>query len=79
MESVKADVVLNCEGELCPGPVIKVAKAMKGLQIGQVLGIRATDPGSLPDMDAWTKQTGNELVARHEANGVYTFYVRRKK
>lgn len=79
MDTVKADVVLNCEGELCPGPVIKVAKAMKGLQIGQVLEIRATDPGSLPDMDAWTRQTGNELVARHEANGVYTFYVRRKK
>ena len=79
MESVKADMVLDCQGELCPGPVIKVAKAMKTLQVGQVLEIRATDPGSLPDMDAWTRQTGNELVARHEANGVFTYYVRRKK
>ena len=79
MEPVKADMVLDCQGELCPGPVIKVAKAMKTMQVGQVLEIRATDPGSLPDMDAWTRQTGNELVARYEANGVFTYYVRRVK
>ncbi|MBI2088202.1 MAG: sulfurtransferase TusA family protein [Deltaproteobacteria bacterium] len=79
MEGIKADLVVNCEGELCPGPVIKVAKAIKTLQLGQILEIRATDPGSLTDMDAWTKQTGNELVARREANGVFIFYVRRKK
>ncbi len=79
MEPVKADLVLDCQGELCPGPVIKVAKAMKTMQVGQVLEIRATDPGSLPDMDAWTRQTGNELVARQEANGVFTYYVRRRK
>ncbi len=79
MEAVKADLVLDCQGELCPGPVIKVAKAMKTMQVGQVLEIRATDPVSPPDMDAWTRQTGNELGARHEANGVFTCYVRRKK
>ncbi len=78
MEPVKADVVLDCQGELCPGPVIKVAKAMKTLQAGQILEVRATDPGSLPDMEAWTRQTGHELVARHEVGGVFTYYVRRK-
>ncbi|MBI2358897.1 MAG: sulfurtransferase TusA family protein [Deltaproteobacteria bacterium] len=79
MEGVKADLVVNCEGELCPGPVIKVAKAIKTVQIGQVLELRATDPGSVADIPAWTKQTGNEMVARREANGVFIFYVRRKK
>lgn len=79
METVKADAVLNCEGELCPGPVIKVSRAIKGLQVGQVLEVRATDPGSLPDIEAWARQTGQELVATHEANGVFTFYLRRKK
>lgn len=79
METVKADAVLDCQGELCPGPVIKVARAIKNLQVGQILEIRATDPGSLPDMEAWTRQTGQELVAKTEAKGVFTFFVRRHK
>jgi tRNA 2-thiouridine synthesizing protein A len=60
-------------------PVIKIAKAIKSIQVGQLLEMEATDPGSRPDMEAWTKQTGHELLSSQEANGVFTFYVRRTK
>lgn len=79
MDAVKADAVLDCRGDLCPGPVIKIARAIQTIQVGQILEMQATDPGSLADMQAWTRQTGQELVASHEAGGVFTFYVRRNK
>jgi tRNA 2-thiouridine synthesizing protein A len=79
MEVPKPDLILDCKGLLCPMPVIKIAKAIKTIAVGQVLEMQATDPGSRPDMEAWTKQTGHELVASHEGNGVFTFYVRRTK
>jgi tRNA 2-thiouridine synthesizing protein A len=79
MDALKADHQLDCKGLLCPMPVIKISKAIKTIGLGQILEMQATDPGSRPDMEAWTKQTGHDLVASHEANGVFTFYVRRAK
>ena len=70
---------VDCQGLLCPTPVAKVAMAIKKIQVGQVLEVTATDPGSKPDIEAWTKLTGHELLAYREADGVYIFHVRRTK
>lgn len=77
MQAPKADLVLDCRGTLCPMPVIRISQAIKTIGVGQVVEMQTTDPGSVPDMEAWTKQTGHALLARHEAEGVYTFYIRR--
>lgn len=54
---------LDVKGAACPIPVVKTAKAMKTMSSGDLLEILATDPGVEPDMQAWSKQTGNELVS----------------
>jgi TusA-related sulfurtransferase len=54
--------VLDCRDELCPGPVIKVAKTLKTLPVNEVLEVHATDPGALPDMEALAKQTGQQIL-----------------
>lgn len=77
--SVKPDQVLDCRGLLCPLPVIKTTKAIKSLAVGQVLEMLATDPGSKPDMLAWSKQTGHELLDVREDNGVFRFLIRRTR
>ncbi|MBI4589459.1 MAG: sulfurtransferase TusA family protein [Candidatus Rokubacteria bacterium] len=56
------DHVLDCRDDLCPGPVIKVAKTLKTLAVNQVLEVHATDPGALPDMEALAKQTGQQIL-----------------
>lgn len=76
---VKPDHVLDCRGLLCPLPVIKATKAIKSLAVGQVLEMLATDPGSKPDMLAWSKQTGHELLGIREEDGVFRFLVRRAR
>ncbi len=77
--SVKPDQVLDCRGLLCPLPVIKTTQAIKSLAVGQVLEMLATDPGSKPDMLAWSKQTGHELLDVREENGVFRFLIRRTR
>jgi len=79
MSSPEADMVLDCTGMLCPIPVVKTSKAIKQLEIGQVLKMIATDPGSPPDMAAWTRQTGNEMLEQYEEDGKYIFYFKRVK
>ena len=54
--------VLDCRDELCPGPVIKVAKTLKTLPVNEVLEVHATDPGAVPDMEALARQTGQQIL-----------------
>lgn len=74
-----ADRVLDVKGLKCPMPVIKAKKAIEELAVGQVLEVVATDPGSMADFRAWTKNTGHELVSAEEAGGVYTYRIKKAK
>ena len=62
----------------CPLPILRAKKALDDMQSGQVLRIVATDPGAVPDFQAFSKQTGNELLSHAEANREFTFFVKRK-
>ncbi len=79
MTTLQEDKLLDCSGMLCPVPVIKTSKAIKEVQIGQVLKMISTDPGAPPDMEAWARQTGNELLDSHQEGSKYIFYFRRQK
>ena len=78
MDVIKVDQVLDCSGMLCPMPIVKVSKAMKELQSEQVLKLIATDPGSPPDMEAWSRQTGNELLRSTTEESKFVFFLRKK-
>lgn len=78
MEAIRPDKMLDCTGLLCPIPVVKSNKALKELQVGQVLEMIATDPGVVPDMEAWARQTRHEILsATTEGDGKYRFMIRK--
>ena len=74
---IQADQVLDCTGMLCPMPVVETSKAIKTVEVGQVLQMIATDPGAPPDMEAWTRQTGHEMVAESIEDDKFLFWFRR--
>lgn len=76
---LKVDKTVDYKGLFCPMPIVKVSKDIKEIEVGQVLEMLADDPGSKPDMEAWVKQTGHEMVDTQEEGGVFRFYVRRNK
>ena len=73
----KANRTLECEGLACPMPVVKTKKAIEELNAGEVLEIRATDKGSVADLQSWTKRTGHQYIGHHEENGVFSHYIRK--
>jgi len=75
---VKAHKTVDYKGLFCPMPIVKVSRAIKEIEVGQVLEMLADDPGSKADMQAWVKSTGHELVSMVEEGKVFKFYVRRK-
>jgi len=52
----------------CPKPVMMSKKALEKLEIGQVLEVLATDPGSKRDIPAWAQVTGQELITVEDRN-----------
>ncbi|HET7365186.1 MAG TPA: sulfurtransferase TusA family protein [Burkholderiales bacterium] len=72
------DKELDARGLNCPLPILRAKKALNELKSGQVLKIVATDPGSVKDFQAFSKQTGNELLSHAEAQKEFTFYLKRK-
>ena len=72
-----ADQTLNAEGLNCPLPIIKAKKALKGMDAGQVLEVRSTDPGSVADFAAFCTQTGNELLSSNTEGNIYLFDIKK--
>lgn len=72
-----ADQTLNAEGLNCPLPILKAKKALKGMGQGEVLAIRATDPGSVADFAAFCNQTGNQLLGSGKDGDIFTFEIKR--
>jgi tRNA 2-thiouridine synthesizing protein A len=70
---------LDLKGLLCPMPVIKLAKAIKEIEVGQTIEAYATDPGVMADIPAWCRTTGNELVTIKKLDKQFHFVVRRTK
>jgi tRNA 2-thiouridine synthesizing protein A len=70
---------LDLKGLLCPMPVVKMAKAIKEVEVGQVIEAFATDPGVMADMPAWCRSTGNELVVLEKQDKQFHFVIRRLK
>ena len=79
MAQLQEDRVLDARGLLCPMPVVKTAKEMKGLDAGQVLKLLATDRGAIADIPAWAEDTGNELIEWHEEDGHLVFLIRKQE
>lgn len=70
---------LDCKGLSCPMPMMKLSKAMKELNSGEVLEMLGTDPGTKSDLPNWCKKTGNELLVQEDIEGGVTRAVIKKK
>ena len=72
-----ADATLDARGLTCPMPVLKARKALMGIKPGATLEVLATDPGTTRDFVALCEATGHVLLDSREADGVFSFLIRR--
>ena len=64
----------------CPKPVIMSKKTLTKLDIGQVLEVLATDPGSKRDIPAWAQVTGQEIISIEDVRSEeFRFIIKRLK
>jgi tRNA 2-thiouridine synthesizing protein A len=78
-DDIKPDLELDLKGLLCPLPMVKVSQNIKNVAMGGVIRAVATDPGSMADIPAWAKATGNEVVSAEKVGDEFVFLVKRAK
>jgi len=71
------DRTLDVTGLNCPLPVLRARKALGEVSVGGCLTVLATDPASVIDFRHFCDTSGHQLVQAHEADGVYSFVIRR--
>jgi tRNA 2-thiouridine synthesizing protein A len=76
-DDIKISKTFDLKGLACPMPVVKVSKGIKDVEVGEVIEAISTDPGSLTDIPAWARTTGNEVVKTEQNDKEIRFYIKR--
>lgn len=74
-----SETTLDVQGLTCPLPVLKANKALRALPPGAKLTVLATDPASVKDFQAYSRETGHALVSFSESAGLYRFTLRKRE
>lgn len=68
---------LDVRGLICPLPVLRANKALRGIESGQNLEILATDPAAPGDFRSFCETAGHEILSIEEADSVFTIVLRK--
>jgi|Deesub1362A_J573_1020465.scaffolds.fasta_scaffold00131_35 TusA-related sulfurtransferase len=78
MADITPDEVLDCRKLVCPMPVLKTKKAVKGMPAGKILEVLATDKAAPKDITAWAKKAGVEVL-KIEGDEEFKIYLKKSE
>jgi tRNA 2-thiouridine synthesizing protein A len=53
---------LDCTGQLCPRPVLELARRIHDIDVGDTVVVLSDDPAAASDIPAWCRLRGHEFV-----------------
>ena len=68
---------LDTTGLLCPLPVLKAAKRLRGMASGETLRMTADDPAAVIDVPHFCVEQGYVLLSSDDRNGVQTYVIKK--
>lgn len=68
---------VDCEGLLCPLPVLRAAKRLREMAPGMVLRVRATDRMAAVDLPHYCTQAGHDYLGATAEGPVALYLIRR--
>ncbi len=71
------DQEIDATGLLCPLPVLKARKRLKGMEPGAILRLVTTDPAAVVDVPHFCTEAGHDLLSAEE-DGAATIYTIRR-
>ncbi|MBU1156518.1 MAG: sulfurtransferase TusA family protein [Proteobacteria bacterium] len=77
MSDITPAKILDLKGLPCPMPVVKMSQEIGSVNVGEVIEVHTTDPGSLSDFPAWAETSGNEVVDTEQGGEFIKIFVKR--
>ena len=75
---MNAALELDCRGQVCPMPVVELARRIPEIEVGELVAVVADDPAARHDVPAWCRMREQEYVGEDAADdGVPRYLVRR--
>jgi tRNA 2-thiouridine synthesizing protein A len=62
----------------CPLPLLKAKQQLNAMASGEMLRVRATDPGSQRDFRVFAEQSGHALLESSEQDGVFIYVLKKR-
>jgi tRNA 2-thiouridine synthesizing protein A len=60
---------IDARGSFCPGPLMELIRQIRAAQVGDVLAVLSSDPGSITDIPAWAAKAKQEFIAAEDIGG----------
>lgn len=76
---VKKEISVDACGLQCPGPILKLKAEIDKVNYGDIIEIKASDPGFYNDIMAWARTTGNKLLNIESNKGIITAIIEKQK
>jgi peroxiredoxin family protein/TusA-related sulfurtransferase len=77
VNDAKVTLSIDACGLQCPGPIVQVYKAMQEVEDGNILEVKATDPGFMKDIKSWSDKTGNTLLNVQKEDKIITAHIQK--
>jgi TusA-related sulfurtransferase len=68
-KGITADIVIDVLGYMCPVPLVETKKALRKMQVGQVLEVIGDHSASLLEIPNSMRENGNEVLAIEKNDG----------
>ena len=69
---------IDTTGLLCPLPVLKAAKRLRGMASGSTLKMMADDPAAVIDVPHFCAEQGYTLLSSDDEDGVQTYFIQKR-
>lgn len=70
-------IVLDCLGEFCPMPVIRLAKLVQRSPAGTVIEVLSDDEGARVDIPVWCRMKHHDYLGHEDRARGWAFLVRK--
>ena len=77
MTNQEFDFEVDACGLMCPLPLLRLKKALQGVEDGKVVRVLATDPAAVLDFGVFIEQAGHGLLSSNERDGILYFLIRK--
>ena len=81
LKKLKADIIVDAKGKMCPEPLIMTKKAVDAAGPGNLLEVWSNDAGTKRDLPAWADKMGHKylgFILEHSQGVFYRIFIVKK-